>query len=170
VVFAKRAAYNPHEYRLGDGSAGILDFCLSADGIDYPTTVMTGAALSLTVSIAFNQALVRPILGVTIKTKEGVTVYGVNSERLECTEMRDFGVAGSVITVTIDFKCRLAPGDYFVSLGLASRQIDGVVPHDRRYDSIHIHIGADDRLFGLVDMGATIRAEQAAAPTDPNAG
>jgi len=165
-VFAKRPGYNPHEYRWGDGSAAILDFCLKANEVAYPTTVATGAALSLTVSIAFYQSLVRPILGVTIKTKEGVTVYGVNSERLECTEMRDFGVAESVIVVTTDFKCRLAPGDYFVSLGLASRQIDGVVPHDRRYDSIHIHVGADDRLFGLVDLDAKINAVALKAPVD----
>jgi lipopolysaccharide transport system ATP-binding protein len=112
--------------------------------------------MRLRLAIRFGREVVRPILGVTIKTKEGVTVFGTNTERLADARMRDVGRAGSVITATVGFDCRLAPGDYFVSLGLASRQGDGVTPHDRRYDAIHLHVGSEERLFGLVDLGMTI--------------
>ncbi len=154
--FASRPNYNPHEYRWGDGAAEILDFELRADETAFPTTIAVGARMRLRLAIRFGREVVRPILGVTIKTKEGVTVFGTNTERLADARMRDVGRAGSVITATVGFDCRLAPGDYFVSLGLASRQGDGVTPHDRRYDAIHLHVGSEERLFGLVDLGMTI--------------
>ncbi len=152
-VFATRPGYNPHEYRWGDGSAEILDFFLSADAKPYPSIISTGQNLLLALSIRFGAELVQPILGVTIKTKEGVTVYGVNSETLSVDAFKSLGQAGSVAVPELAFKCRLAPGDYFVSLGLASRQGSDVVPHDRRYDAIHLHIAHDPSFFGLVDLG-----------------
>ena len=50
------------------------------------------------------------------------------------------------------FVCRLAPGDYFVSLGLASKLGEEVIPHDRRYDSIHLQVKPNNTLFGIVNL------------------
>lgn len=155
-VFSTHLGYNPHEYRWGDGSAQILDFFLAADGEPYPPIITTGQQLVLAVTIRFAAHLVRPILGFTIKTKEGVTVYGVNSETLEVDTFDSLGQAGSVLVPELTFRCRLAPGDYFVSLGLASRQGSEVVPHDRRYDSIHLQVAPDTRFHGLVDLEAQL--------------
>lgn len=156
-VFATHPNYNHNEYRWGDGSARILDFFLTADGEAYPSAIDTGQQIVLAVSVQFVAELVRPILGVTIKTKEGVTVYGVNSESLQENSFEALGHAGSVVMPVIKFCCRLAPGDYFVSLGLASRQGADVVPHDRRYDSIHLQISPDTSFHGLVNLEAEIR-------------
>lgn len=156
-VFSTHPGYNPHEYRWGDGSARILDFFLAADGESYPSTIGSGQHVTLAVSVQFVTDMVRPILGVTIKTKEGVTVYGVNSETLGVDAFELLGQAGSVVTPELTFRCRLAPGDYFVSLGLASRQGADVVPHDRRYDAIHLHVSPDTSFFGLVNLEADLR-------------
>ena len=154
--FEGRPNYNPHEYRWGDGAASIVDFVLDADGRRYPSGIDTGAAIRLSLTIRFERHVVRPILGVTIKTKEGVTVFGTNTEKLDCLEMHEFGEAGTTVTTEIDFVGRLAPGDYFVSLGLASRGAEGVVPHDRRYDAIHLHVRHNGRIFGLADLDMRI--------------
>lgn len=156
-LFATHLGYNPHEYRWGDGSAHILDFFLAADGEPYPPVITSGQQLVIAVAVRFTAHLVRPILGVTIKTKEGVTVYGVNSETLEVDAFDSLGQAGSVVVPELTFRCRLAPGDYFVSLGLASRQGSDVVPHDRRYDSIHLQVSPDTRFHGLVNLEAQLR-------------
>lgn len=153
-VFAIHPNYNRNEYRWGDGSARILDFYLAADGEAYPVAIDTGQQIVLAVSVQFVAELVRPILGVTIKTKEGVTVYGVNSESLQANAFEALGQAGSVVMPVIKFRCQLAPGDYFVSLGLASRQGADVVPHDRRYDSIHLQISPETSFHGLVNLEA----------------
>lgn len=156
-TFASHPGYNPHEYRWGDGAASILDFYLAADGEAYPAIIASGQMVTLGISVRFTSELIRPILGVTIKTKEGVTVYGANSETLDIEEFKMLGRSSSVASVEIVFCCRLAPGDYFLSLGLATKQGEDVTPHDRRYDAIHLQIGPTNSFFGLVDLGLSFR-------------
>ncbi len=162
-LFATRHGYNPHEYRWGDGTASILDFYLAADGVPYPSVVATGQQIRLSVTVKFHTQFYRPILGITIKTKEGVTVYGVNSETLECAPFHEMGRSGSVMQADAAFLCRLAPGDYFVSLGIASKEGEEVIPHDRRYDSIHLQVGPNTVLFGLVDLELNMTAKEVVA-------
>ena len=157
-IFSTRVGYNPHEYRWGDGTAAILDFHLAADGESYPVGIASGQIVRLSVSVRFLSALARPIFGFTVKTKEGVTVYGANSETLDAEEFETLGKAGATIVVSASFVCRLAPGDYFISLGIASGQGETVVPHDRRYDSIHLHILPGKRFFGLADLNLDFHA------------
>lgn len=159
-MFLSRPGYNPHEYRWGDGTASILDYYLEADEDPYPSAITTGQTIRLAVSVKFHADLMRPILGVTIKTKEGLAVYGVNSETLECSDFQVFGRKASVIHAEAIFKCGLAPGDYFISLGIATRQGEEVIPHDRRYDSIHIQVRPHGTFFGLVDLRLNLSAKQ----------
>jgi lipopolysaccharide transport system ATP-binding protein len=159
-VLSTRHGYNPHEYRWGDGAAVILDYCLTADGEHYPTAVSTGQMIVLRLSIKFLRNLVRPILGLTIKTREGVTVYGVNSETVDLSSFQTLGVAGSVVEAQAVFPCRLASGDYFVSLGIATKEGENVIPHDRRYDVIHLQVRPEKSFFGLVDLSFNLSAKQ----------
>ncbi|TFZ05157.1 ATP-binding cassette domain-containing protein [Ramlibacter henchirensis] len=159
-VFATHPNHNPHEYRWGDGTAQILDFHMVADGEEYPVVVRSGAKIRLTVSVLFMRRLIRPILGVTLKTKEGVTVYGANSETLHVDAFREMGEEDSVAVVEIEFSCALAGGDYFISLGIATRHGEEVVPHDRRYDCIHLIVGPEARFTGLADLGLKLQARK----------
>jgi len=159
-VFATHPGYNPHEYRWGDGSASILDFCLSADGESYPSAITTGQNIVLAISVRFLSILVRPILGITIKTKEGVTVYGVNSETLDVDEFKSLGRHGQAAYARASFCCRLAPGDYFVSLGIATKQGEDITPHDRRYDAIHLQVRPVTTFFGLIDLNLELTAKE----------
>jgi len=151
-VFASRIGYNPHEYRWGDKKALILDYKLLADGELYPAAVSTGQKIDLYIAVKFFASIFRPILGVTIKTKEGITVYGANSETLRQADLSNAGAENTSIEMKISFLCDLAYGDYFISLGLASKNGEEVIPHDRRYDSIHLQVRPNNTFFGLIDM------------------
>jgi lipopolysaccharide transport system ATP-binding protein len=155
-VYASRVGYNPHEYRWGDGAATLMDFHLSASGREYPTSMESGEEIVLGLSFRFNRSIINPILGFTIKTKEGVTVYGTNSYLLDCVETRSMGESGTVATASVKFTNRLATGDYFISLGIASREGEHIIPHDRRYDSIHLVVEPTPKLLGLIDLAATM--------------
>lgn len=149
--FESRPNYNPYEYRWGDGAAKIIDFELRSADDAYPTIMESGAELRLTLRIVFEREVVRPILGFFVKTKEGVAVYASNTEYKPMPDFSACGAAGSTVDVALSFNCQLADGDYFVSVGVASRNEAEVVPHDRRYDSIHVKImGAD--FFGMADL------------------
>lgn len=155
-AYATRPGYNHHEYRWGDGAATLTDFHLSAAGRAYPSSVEPGDNITLTLAFTFNRHIINPILGFTIKTKEGVTVYGTNSYLLDCVEAREMGQSGARTTARLHFKNRLATGDYFISIGLASREGEEIIPHDRRYDSIHFVVEPTPKLLGLIDLDLTM--------------
>ena len=157
--FSQHQGYNPHEYRWGDGSVSVLDFYLAADDEPYPSAISTGQLITLVTSIRFYKVLYRPVLGLTIKTKEGVTVYGANSETLNCDDFIALGAKGSAIQAKAVFTCALAPGDYFVSLGVATKHGEEVIPHDRRYDSIHLQVRPNKAFFGLIDLKLNLSAQ-----------
>lgn len=159
-VFASRPGYNQYEYRWGDGAARILDFSLSADGAAYPASVTSGARVILQLAVKFSRTLVRPIVGITVKTKEGVSVYGTNSEMIGDGSVVRLGEEGSVALIRIEFDCHLAPGDFFVSLGVATRSGEDVVPHDRRYDAIHFSVRPTSEFFGLANLKLQMTAEE----------
>ena len=151
-VFATRAGYNPHEYRWGDGMASILDFYLGADDVPYPPAITAGQVATLAISVKFHCDILRPTLGITIKTKDGVTVSGTNSEMAGLTDLHVLLKRGSLVHAESNFRCGLAPGDYFISLGVVSRENEEVIPHDRRYDSIHFVVRPHDQFYGLADL------------------
>lgn len=151
-VFETRAGYNVHEYRWGDGTASILDFYLIADGKPYPSAITAGQTITLAMSVKYHRDLLRPIVGITIKTKDGVTVSGVNSEMRELADFQVLLKKGSVMHAKANFRCGLAPGDYFISVGIATRQGEEVIPHDRRYDSIHFVVRPHAHFSGLADL------------------
>lgn len=158
--YSTKVGYNPHEYRWGDGAATLLDFHLSAGGREYPNTIDAGEQITLSLAVKFNHLVVNPILGFTIKTKEGVTIYGTNSYLLECDDMSQLGAPGTQAKARLSFQNKLASGDYFISVGLASRQGEEIVPHDRRYDSIHFIVSPTPRLHGLIDLAVSMDFDQ----------
>lgn len=160
-VFSTRPGYNPLEYRWGDGAAKITDFFLFSQNDAYPTAINTGQTIVLEVAAKFIETLRRPIFGITIKTKEGIAVFGTNSEILDIEDFKSKGCAGEVVVIKINFVCRLAPGDYFISLGIATSQGEEITPHDRRYDSIHFQVRPVTTFFGLVNTDLYISIEEA---------
>jgi len=158
--YSSRPGYNSHEYRWGDGTATLLDYHLSADGRPYPNAIESGEEVILHIAIRFNRLIVNPILGFTIKTKEGVTVYGTNSFLLQCEGVQNIGAAGTYAQGCLKFVARLGTGDYFISLGVASLKAEEVIPHDRRYDSIHFVIGPTPKLLGLIDLAVSMDIDQ----------
>lgn len=163
-AYSLRAGFNPHEYRWGDGAASLQDFHLAANGREFPASIEPGDEVVLYLAICFNRTISNPVLGFTIKTKEGVTVYGTNSYLLGCASSQDLYNDGSRLKACVKFTNRLASGDYFISIGVASREGEDIVPHDRRYDSIHLVVAPTSTLFGLVDLAVTMDFDQVNHP------
>lgn len=150
-----RKTYNPSEYRWGDGRASISDYAIkTGKGID-PVVVYCNEALEIYVKTVFRERIEHPIYGMTIKTADGVTVYGTNSrEKGVETGCRE---SGSCVFVCYRFRARLLMGDYFISLGVAEDDpVRDNIPLDRRYDVIHLRIEGEEGAFGLVDLGAEV--------------
>lgn len=73
----------------------------------------------------------------------------------------DEGIPGTEIVISVNLNNMLFEGDYFISVGIASSDTSGeVIPHDRRYDSIHIASGPVKKFTGLTDLNARINFER----------
>jgi len=153
--FPRRSSYNPNEYRYGDGKALLIDYLLATghaldiDACDCDTT------LDLYVKIHFDQDVEGTILGLTLQTVDGVNVYGHNS--------REWGIdiprqsKGTFLVAKFSFVPRLIAGTYFVSLGIAQENKEGVaMALDRRYSAIALRVNNGARAFGLADLRMTL--------------
>lgn len=158
-VFHTRAGYNPYEYRWGDGAAKVLDYVLLKENEAFPTSISTGQKVDVLVAVKFYTDIVRPIFGFTLKTKEGVTICGANTESMDVEPFRALGRSGEMATVRVSFNCLLSTGDYFLSIGIASQGESEIIPHDRRYDAIHLHVMPNDKFFGLADLSLNFTVE-----------
>jgi lipopolysaccharide transport system ATP-binding protein len=154
--FASRPNFNPNEYRWGDRAAAITDFDIRTDKAIYPSNVDSGDEITLTLAISFIDPIQNPIIGFTIKNTEGVTLFGCNTDSQGTAGMQAIGQQGQSTSITFQFKNRLGGGDYFISVGVASRMGDEIVPHDRRYDAIHIQVLGTQKFHGLIDLDAHI--------------
>lgn len=154
--YASHPLYNRYEYRWGNGSAKILDIYLASTG--NPMDIHPGDHLTLHVKACFYETCFRPIWGCTVKNHEGVTVYGTNSEINGSLCPYESAPAGTIAHVAFTFTCNLGPGDYFISLGLATEA--GNIPLDRRYDSLLLSVHPPANFFGLGDLHMTIQREE----------
>lgn len=146
--------YNPYEYRWGDGRATISDIHITSSG--NINNVQPGDYLSIQLKTVFHTSIIRPIFGCTIKTHDGIIVYGSNTELTGSEILYDHVSAGSITFVTFTMHCNLAPGDYFFSFGVAVMEKD-TVPLDRRYDSLLLTVHGPANFFGLSNLNMIIR-------------
>ncbi len=147
----KRNSYNASEYRWGDKRAQIIDYLVHYSGEYDPVICPRNERIDVYAKIYFTDKLDGIIYGLTIKTVNGVTVYGTNTraENIQVQPKRK----GDYAIVCFQFATNLVAGDYFVSLGIAidDPEVDNAAI-DRRYDLFHLKIGGNNRSFGIADL------------------
>ena len=158
-----RASYNPSEYRWGNRQAEIVDYEIESSGIIDPKVLDQGAAVRLRLLARYHAPLKNIIYGLTIKTVDGITVFGANTRARNMPRI-DADSADEA-WVEFEFVNHLLPGEYFISLGIA--QDDDSVDNlaiDRRYDMIHVTVQGDDSDFGISDVEMRISHSHDAGP------
>lgn len=150
-VFHTKPGYNKNEYRWGDQNAKWTDYEYYSNSIKYPHTIYPDEKVVFRLSATISKKIKNPIVGFAIKTKEGLTVYNTNSELLKC-ELCNQTDDDILLSSELTFINHLGPGDYFISIGIASRSDGEVTPHDRRYDVIHFLVPKVDNFSGLFDL------------------
>jgi len=159
-----RPTYNDTEYEWGSGHARIVDYLvLDSAGAPVGPAVSAGTEISVWMAVRFYEARRGLIYALTIKTVDGTTVFGTNTDLLGMpTEAVS---AGQTVVVKFDLPLNLISSEYFVSLGVVARPDYGEddVLH-RRYDLFHIQVQDNHRAFGYASLPATIEVSMNAAP------
>ena len=137
--------------RSGDGRAEILQ--IETLGANWqPTTVWkSGEPAQVRVTVRFNQEVANPVIGIMIRSRIGLEVYGTNTE----LEKVKLGVrtAGETVRVTFRFNCDLCAQDY--TLTVASHDPDGV-RHDWLEDAVLIAVTDSRYTAGVANLRAQV--------------
>ncbi|MDO4905645.1 MAG: ABC transporter ATP-binding protein [Lautropia sp.] len=159
-LFEERPGYNKDEYRWGTREVEIIDFMVTADGGEHTVKLKTGQQVMVAVWVRFRIDVSAPIFGLTIKTPDGVTVYGSNSRDFPGGPIMPAIRAGELVRVVFLMDLRIGAGDFLISLGVA-QEIGGgeVEPLDRRYDSVLVHVSRQSRCQGLADFDMRVEVE-----------
>jgi len=103
------------------------------------------------VTVRFREAVADPVIGMMIRTRIGLNVYGTNTE-LERLKLGLRG-AGDTILVTFAFRCELCPEEY--TLTVASHDPDGVW-HDWLEDAGAFAVSDDRYTAGVANLRARV--------------
>ena len=138
-------------FRHGDGSSEVVDVQL-LDEEGRPSLVfMSGREMSIRVRTHYHRRIVDPMVGILIRTRIGIDVYGTN------TRVDKFATgtveAGDEVEVVFRFTCNLTPQQY--TLTVATQDSDGS-SHDWLDDVLSFDVVSERHAAGLVDLQAQI--------------
>jgi len=158
LVLAKEEAKNKKDdrihasFRHGDGSSEILGVeILNARG-EAATTVTGGEPITVRVRSRFHQAKSDPMVGILIRTRIGMDVYGTNT-RLERVRLGDFQ-PGDELEVDFGVECWLTPQQY--TLTVATQNADGS-SHDWLDDAVAFDVVDTRAAAGVTNLRAQVR-------------
>jgi lipopolysaccharide transport system ATP-binding protein len=101
--------------------------------------------------VRFNREVASPVIGLMIRTRVGVEVYGASTEQEKVILGKR--TAGEVVRVTFRFNCDLCPQDYTVTA--ASHDSDGT-RHDWLDDAVLISVTDSRFTHGIANLRAQV--------------
>jgi lipopolysaccharide transport system ATP-binding protein len=141
--------------RNGDGRATLEEIELLG-GNGGPSTVFhRGETVAIRVTVRFTSPVADPVVGIMIRTRIGLNVYGTNTE-LEQLKLGPVQTAGR-IRVSYRFRCDLCPGEYTVTA--ASHDPDGIW-HDWMEDAVAFSVSDSRYTAGFANLRAHVEAEK----------
>ena len=138
-------------FRHGDGTSEIIKVeILNAAG-EPATSIASGEEITVRVRLRFHTALSDPMVGILVRTRIGMDVYGTNT-RIEQKPLGDFQ-AGDELEIDFQLACWLTPQQY--TLTVASQDSDGS-SHDWLDDAIAFDVVDTRVAAGVANLRAKI--------------
>jgi len=147
-----RRSYNKNEYRFGNKRAEIIDYLIVCDEQYDPTAVRSGDVIDLYLKVKFNDSVKLPMVGFSIKTIDGITVYGSNT-RFSKHNIK-YTNAAEMVVFRFRMNLNLIPGDFFIELGIAEKLISEDESFDIRKNVIHISVQEKNIFEGFAELGS----------------
>jgi len=143
--------------RRGDGRADVLNIAtLGSKGT--PTTVWrSGEDVNVRVTVRYRAAIDNPVIGIMIRTRIGLEVYGANTEAAQA----HIGAchAGETVSVTFSFAADLCPQEYTITA--ASHDPDGTA-HDWLDDAVAVTVTDERQTAGIANLRARVAIDRVA--------
>jgi ABC-type polysaccharide/polyol phosphate transport system ATPase subunit len=137
--------------RHGDGSSEILDVTLLDESGRPCGVVSSGERVTVRIRTAFRQRRVEPMVGILIRNRIGMEIYGTNT-RIEQVDLGAFE-PGEELDIDFRFDCWLTPQHYTVTV--ATQYSDGS-SHDWLDDVLSFEVLSRRMAAGVADLRAQI--------------
>jgi len=150
-------------FRHGDGASEIQQVRLLNSRGEPAQTFVGGERLTVRVRARFHRSTSDPMVGILIRTRIGMDVYGTNT-RLEQIELGDFS-PGDELETEFAFDCWLAPQEY--TLTVATQNSDGT-SHDWVDEAVAFEVVDAKPLAGVANLRAEVKwTRRKPAPASP---
>ena len=140
--------------RTGDGRAKLESVEMLGENAVPANVFRSGEAVTVNVNIRFLSPVADPVVGIMIRTRIGLNVYGTNTE-LEQLKLGPVS-QGDGVCVTYQFRCDLCPGDYTITA--ASHDPDGVW-HDWMEDAVAFSVSDSRYTAGVANLRAHVKVQ-----------
>jgi lipopolysaccharide transport system ATP-binding protein len=138
-------------FRHGDGASEILSVEVRNQRGERAELVASGEPITVRVRSRFHRAISDPMVGILIRTRIGMDVYGTNT-RIERVELGDFE-AGDELEVDFRIECWLTPQQY--TLTVATQNTDGT-SHDWLDDAVAFEVVDARSSAGVANLRAQV--------------
>jgi len=158
VLEKQRAEVEPRQekrldasFRHGDGTSEILEVQLLDAAGEPARTVASGEPVRVRVRSIFHQPKTDPMVGILIRNRIGMDVYGTNT-RVEQVALGSFE-PGDELELDFEFECWLGPQQY--TLTVATQNLDGS-SHDWLDDVLAFEVVDSRALAGVANLRAKV--------------
>jgi len=139
-------------WRRGDGRARVENLELLGESGQPAGVLRSGELVTVRVTLHVASAVADPVVGMMIRSRAGLNVYGTNTE-LEGVKLGPCA-GGEVFELDFAFRCELCAGEY--TLTVASHDPDGVW-HDWLEDAIAFAVADSRYTAGVANLRAAVR-------------
>ena len=138
-------------FRHGDGTSEVLRAGILNSRGEPVTSVASGEPITVRVRSRFHAAVSDPMVGILVRTRIGMDVYGTNT-RIERMHLGDFQ-PGDELEVDFQLECWLTPQSY--TLTVATQNPDGT-SHDWLDDAIAFDVVDTRVAAGVANLRAKV--------------
>ncbi|HEY4085932.1 MAG TPA: ABC transporter ATP-binding protein [Bryobacteraceae bacterium] len=167
VVLERQKAYEKQDerpglaasFRHGDGSSEVAEASLLDSNGRVCAVVESGETVTVRVRAVFRERRAQPMVGILIRNRIGMDVYGTNTS-IEQVESSAVFEAGEEMEIDFTFGCWLTPQQYTVTV--ATQHPDGS-SHDWLDDVITFDVVSPRVAAGVADLRAKIECRKLVA-------
>jgi lipopolysaccharide transport system ATP-binding protein len=142
-------------FRHGDGASRIVDIRLMNSAREPSRAFRPGDVMLIQVRAVFRQAVSNPVVGILIRNRIGMDVYGTNT-RLEHVELGQFE-AGETLEVEFELDCLLSRQEY--TLTVATQYWNGL-SQDWLDDLTDFRVVDTKDVAGVLNLNTRVRHQK----------
>ena len=149
-------------FRHGDGASRIETVEMVNSAGEAARAFTSGEPMTVRVCARFARAVASPVVGILIRNRLGIDVFGTNT-RVEQIKLGDFN-GGEVLEIEFAMECNLSRQDY--TLTVATQYPDGT-SQDWLDDAVQFTVIEPKEIAGLLNLRPEIRWRKAAGTAEP---